>query len=299
MGYYSFDKAMKEKYGGKVYRLSLSTGCTCPNRDGKCGTGGCIFCSGGGSGEFASLAVLPISKQIEAAKEKVASKLSSNFAGYIAYFQSFSNTYVHSNEERAHLEEIFTEAISYPEILGLAVATRPDCLSGEIVDMLKRLNGIKPVWVELGLQTSNDDTAGYINRGYRTEVYDEAVGRLHESGISVVTHVIVGLPGEDDKDAQETVRHIVSNSSEGDGVKITLLYLIEGTKLADMVKRGETVLHEYSLEEYAGVLKGLLDMLPEKMAVHRVTGDPPKASLISPRWTADKKKVLNYLNKML
>lgn len=303
MAFISFDSEMKERFGGKVYRLSLSTGCTCPNRDGKCGTGGCIFCSAGGSGEFAEAAVLPVEIQIEKAKEKVAGKLSRNFAGYLAYFQSFTNTYIHDAGELEKLRKMFMTAIGHREILGLSIATRPDCLDDAVMEMLSELNRIKPVWVELGLQTCNDGTAAYINRGYKTEVYDEAVDRLHKEGIAVITHVIIGLPGEDENMAAETLRHVIDKSEQRgdkiirDGVKLTLLYVLKGTRLEKMISEGMAVIREYSLEEYAGVLKKLLMMIPTDMTVHRITGDPPKALLISPKWTADKKKTLNYLRK--
>lgn len=303
MTYISFDNEMKQRFGGKVYRLSLSTGCTCPNRDGKCGTGGCIFCSAGGSGEFAEAAILPVDIQIEKAKEKVARKLSRNFAGYLAYFQSFTNTYVHDSVELEKLREMFTTAIGHQEILGLSIATRPDCLDDDVVKMLSELNRIKPVWVELGLQTCHDGTAAFINRGYKTGVYDDAVIRLHREGIAVITHVIIGLPGEDEKMSEETLRYVIDRSKQRedktirDGIKLTLLYVLKGTRLERMIYEGTAVIREYSLEEYAQVLKKLLAMIPADMTVHRITGDPPRALLVSPEWTSDKKKVLNYLRK--
>jgi len=193
MSYLSFDNYMKQRFGGKVYRLSLSTGCTCPHRsDGK---GGCIFCSAGGSGEFAT-APAPIDVQIEMAKQKVASKLSHNFAGYMAYFQSYTNTYFRDDKEFDDVKSKFFSAAMHPEVVAVAIATRPDCLPDKVIDMLSELNGIKPVIVELGLQTMHDNTASLINRGYPTSVYDDAVVRLHSKGIGVVTHVIIGLPDE-------------------------------------------------------------------------------------------------------
>jgi uncharacterized protein len=321
---------MKKRFGGKVYRLSLSSGCSCPNRTD--GSGGCIFCSEGGSGEFASDAILPIKDQLESAKLRVSRKLSKNFAGYCAYFQSFSNTYAPVSV----LEPMFTEALEGDDILMLSIATRPDCLGDDILDMLSRLAAIKPLMVELGLQTSRDDTAVLINRGYATSVYDEAVARLHSIGAEVVTHMIVGLPGETRDDAIATVRHIKDAGS--DGVKIQMLQVLKGTRLARDLSEGRirvisdpgdaasgelcltggsgsalstadtpTVFNDvpsdsshgiipYSLEAYTDILLDILKILPPEMVIHRMTGDPPKSLLISPEWTADKKRVLNYIN---
>ena len=292
MKYRSFDNEMKERYGGKIYRLSLSSGCTCPNRDGTLGYGGCIFCSAGGSGDFASGSELSIDEQIEEAKKRVEKKLSKNFAGYAAYFQSFTNTYGAVDE----LERKFLEAINHPEIVALSIATRPDCLPDDIMEMLERLNRIKPVWVELGLQTASDETAKLINRGYKTSVYDDAVVRLHKAGIEVITHVIIGLPGENEEMIKDTVRHVADVGS--DGIKLQLLHILKGTKLAEMWERDKSIVHEYSLEEYALLLKALTALLPETMVVHRLTGDAPKRLLLSPMWTADKKRVINRIKEL-
>ena len=301
MSYNSFNNAMRKRFGGKVYRLSLSTGCTCPNRDGRCGTGGCIFCSEGGSGEFAQSSVLPMDVQIERAKELVAGKISTDPAGYIAYFQSFSNTYVHDEAELDRLRELFYSAINHEDILGLSIATRPDCIDEDITELLKELNSIKPVWVELGLQTADDKTAELINRGYRTGVYDAAVRMLHGIGVEVVTHVIIGLPGESYDNVRDTVKHVAELFEERkdrklqDGIKFTLLYVLKGTRLHRMIQNGEISIHEYTLEEYSEILAQLLKIIPDDMVVHRITGDPPKSLLISPLWAADKKRILNYL----
>jgi len=291
----SFDEEMKEMFGGKVYRLALSSGCSCPNRDGTIGTGGCIFCSAGGSGEFATRSALSIDGQIEEAKKKVAAKLSGNFAGYMAYFQSFTNTYGPVDR----LRELFTQAICHPEVLALSVGTRPDCLPDDVVAMLSELNRRKPVWVELGLQTMHEDTAELIHRGYALPVFEDAVRRLKAAGLRVVVHVIIGLPGEGPERTKETVRYLAALPSSIDGIKLQVLQVLEGTQLAEMKKQDPEILHEYTLDEYASLLKELLDILPEDITVHRLTGDPPKKLLISPMWTADKKRVLNTIRRVL
>jgi len=325
MGYTSFDNYMKQRFGGKVYRLSLSTGCTCPNRDGKCGLGGCIFCSEGGSGDFAVGISTSVNAQIEDAKAKVASKLSHSFAGYMAYFQSFTNTYFHDDEEFEGVKAMFFAAAEHPEVVAISIATRPDCLPQYVLDMLSSLNKIKPVLVELGLQTIHEETALLINRGYETSVYDKAVAELHSLGIVVVTHMIIGLPGETEEMMEATLRHIVSvsaaqgamatgsapaaittDSEQGTetaympgGIKIQLLHVLKNTRLAEMIENGDVHVHEYSLEEYVTLLSRLIPIVPQKMVVHRITGDPPKNLLISPLWTADKKKVLNTIKTAL
>lgn len=276
---------MKQRFGGKVYRLSLTSGCTCPNRDGKISAGGCIFCSEGGSGDFAS-------DNIEDAKKLVENKLSKSFVGYVAYFQSFTNTY----GDVDILRKRFEDTINHPEVLALSIGTRPDCLPDEMIEMLSKLNRIKPVWIELGLQTSRDDTAELINRGYKTEVYDDAVERLHKAGIEVITHVIIGLPGEDIEDYKNTVKHVATVKSEG--IKLQLLHVIKGTKLSEMWMKDNSIINNYSLEEYIEILRQLLNIIPCDMVVHRLTGDAPKKLLLSPLWTADKKKVINAIANM-
>lgn len=286
---------MKEMFGGKVYRLCLQTGCTCPNRDGKVSHGGCIFCSEGGSGEFAAPASLPVSLQIEAAKKLVVKKLSKSFKGYMAYFQSFSNTY----GDCGKLTELFTETISRDDILALSVATRPDCLPDDIVSMLAALNRIKPVYVELGLQTIHEKTAVLINRGYSLSVYEDAVRRLKEAGIKVVVHIIAGLPGEDEEMILETAGYLAGTGPFRiipDGIKISILYVLKNTPLYDMYIKNPELIHEYAPEEYALLIKKILDILPPQVTVHRLTGDPPKKLLVSPLWTADKKRILNLIH---
>lgn len=354
--YRSFDDEMKESFGGKVYRLALSASHTCPNRDGRCGTGGCIFCSAGGSGDFAEN-VPDIDMQIEQAKERVSRKLSRNFAGYMAYFQSFTETY----GDEAYLIDCFNKAIAHPEVLALSVATRPDSISDNMLSELSKLNRLKPVYIELGLQTIHEDTAAYINRCYPLKVFEDTFIRLKAAGLKVIVHVIIGLPGEGASRTAETVRYLscltAPDGSHIDGIKLQLLHVLKGTALAERlpeelimnridqndadiseyslnasassehklvkqtietenVKAFTTVeaidydtplirlsdgmqLSCYSLEAYAKLIAELIALLPHDITVHRITGDAPKSLLIYPLWTADKKKVLNTINKVL
>ena len=279
----------RQTFGCKVYKLSLDGGFTCPNRDGTLGTRGCIFCSEKGSGEFAEGSCGSISRQLERAKERVQGK---NREGkYIAYFQSFTNTYA----PVAVLEQRYREAIAPEDIVGLAVATRPDCLPEEVVALLARINRIKPVSVELGLQTVHEDTARYLRRGYPTAVYLDAVKRLKAAGLEVVTHIILGLPGETEEMMMETTRQAVAAGT--DGVKFHLLHVLRGTDLEQEYLRGRV--EPLSLERYGQILKACISRLPEHIIVHRITGDGAKRDLIAPAWSADKKRVLNYLYKVL
>jgi radical SAM protein (TIGR01212 family) len=283
--YKTVNQYYKEKFGCKVYKLSLDGGFTCPNRDGTVGVGGCIFCSQSGSGEFAQQGT-DIRLQLEQAKKRVESK---NKGGkYIAYFQSFTNTYGSTEK----LKRLFDTAIEPEEIVGLAIATRPDCLPTETISLLKELNQIKPVWVELGLQTASDKVGEYINRGYKTQIYQNAVERLKEAGIEVVTHIIIGLP---DDDPVATTRFAVDCGT--DGVKFHLLHILKNTRLALEYQKGNIT--PLSLEEYAEILKTCICVLPKETVVHRITGDGAKKDLLAPLWSADKKKVLNYLNQYL
>ena len=279
---------LKQAYGCKAYKLSLQADVTCPNRDGTIGTGGCIFCSMGGSGEFAADRTKPIPEQIKEAKARVAGKAGAG-AKYIAYFQSYTNTY----GDPSYLGKLFAEAISPDEIVTLSVATRPDCISDEMLDILDDLNRKKPVWVELGLQTIHERTAKYIRRGYELPVYDECVKRLRDRGIKVVTHVILGLPGESKEDMKETVRHVVSSGSWG--IKLQLLHVLKGTDLEKEYLAGRVPV--MTMEEYVGLLKELLALIPDDMTVHRLTGDGPKSLLVAPLWSGDKKKVINAIRK--
>ena len=275
----------KEKYGAKVYKLSLDGGFTCPNRDGRVSTGGCIFCSALGGGEFAEHGT-NIPEQLEKAKARVAGKIKDG--KYIAYFQSFTNTYGPIEK----LEKMYREAVTPDYIVGLNIATRPDCLPEETIRLLKKLNAIKPVTVELGLQTSDDAVAKYINRGYETTVYADAVSRLKSAGLEVITHIIIGLPNDDPVD---TTRYAVNCGT--DGVKFHLLHILKNTRLAKEYEEGR--IKPLPLEEYAQILKNCISVLPKETVVHRITGDGAKKDLIAPLWSADKKKTLNYLHRYL
>ena len=279
----------RKKFGCKVYKLSLDGGFTCPNRDGTLGTGGCIFCSASGSGDFAEGACGSIEEQLERAKARVERK---NKGGkYIAYFQSFTNTY--APVER--LRELYTAAMAPEDIVGLAIGTRPDCLGEAVVQLLAELNRIKPVSVELGLQTVHEETIRYIRRGYPNEVYFDAVRRLKAAGIEVVTHIILGLPGETAAMAAETTRQAVAAGT--DGIKFQLLHVLRGTDLEKDYLAGK--FQALTLEEYGMILKQCIAVLPEDTVVHRITGDGAKRDLIAPLWSGDKKRVLNYLHKVL
>ena len=288
MAYRTLNEHYREKFGCKVYKLSLDAGFTCPNRDGTLDTRGCIFCSAYGGGEFAESGI-SIHQQLENAKRRVAAKHKEG--KYIAYFQSFTNTYA----PLERLEALYTAAMEQEDIVGLAIGTRPDCLDDAVIGLLSRLNKIKPISVELGLQTVHENSVRYIRRGYPTEVYDDAVGRLKAAGLEVVTHIIIGLPGENAAMAAQTTAHAVEAGT--DGVKFHLLHVLRGTDLEQDYLVGKFRCLE--LDEYAQWLKLCLDQLPPHITVHRITGDGAKRDLIAPLWTGDKKRVLNYLNRFL
>lgn len=286
--YKTLNEHYKQKFGCKVYKLSIDGGFSCPNRDGTKGEGGCIFCSAKGSGEFAESGN-SITDQLEKAKLRVENK---NKSGkYIAYFQSFTNTYAPKDV----LEKKYLEAICPDYIVGLSIGTRPDCLPEETVELLARINKIKPVSVELGLQTTNEKTALYINRGYENSCYFDAVKRLKNAGIEVVTHIIIGLPYESEQDILKTVSDVVCAGT--DGVKFHLLHILKGTALEEEYNKGK--FECLTLEEYAAILKKCIKLLPVQTVVHRITGDGAKKDLIAPLWSADKKWVLNYLKNYL
>ena len=286
--YRTLSDYLVERFGCKLQKISLDGGMTCPNRDGTVSTGGCIFCLNG-SGAFAQRQCEDIDRQIELAKAQVAAKSRSD--KYIAYFQSYTNTYAPVE----YLAELFGRVISRPDIAVLDIATRPDCLGDDVIALLKRLNSVKPVWVELGLQTASESTAQLINRGYALPVYDDAAARLHAAGIEVITHMIIGLPGESVEDMERTVRHIVSVGSEG--IKLQLLHVLRDTPLARMYAEGKVRVMER--EEYAQTVARLIRLLPPEMVVHRITGDGARSELIAPLWSLDKKRVLGAIEREL
>lgn len=279
----------REKFGCKVYKLSLDGGFTCPNRDGTLGSRGCIFCSDAGGGEFAEKCRVSVAQQLEKAMRRVAAKTKDG--KYIAYFQSFTNTYAPA----AYLRKLYLEAIAPEYVVGLAIGTRPDCLGDDVIALLAEINAMKPVSVELGLQTVHAETANYIRRGYETEVYYDAVRRLKAAGLEVVTHIILGLPGETKEMMVETTRKAAAAGT--DGVKFHLLHVLKGTDLEKDYLAGEVPV--LSLEEYGQLLKACISVLSEHMVIHRITGDGAKKDLVAPLWSADKKRVLNYLHKVL
>lgn len=280
----------REKFGCKVYKLAIDGGFTCPNRDGTIGNRGCIFCSGRGGGEFATSAALPVKEQLQLAKQRVKAKQSAG-GKYIAYFQAFTNTYAPIDR----LRTLYTAAMEPEDVVGLSIGTRPDCLGPEVVALLEELNRIKPISVELGLQTVHEATAAYIRRGYPLEFYDRAVAELKEAGIEVVTHLILGLPGETPEMAVASTRHAVNAGTTG--IKFHLLHVLRGTDLERDYHKG--LFRCLELEEYADILVQCIRILPEHVVVHRITGDGAKRDLIAPLWSADKKRVLNYLNSRL
>ncbi|WP_024867220.1 TIGR01212 family radical SAM protein [Butyrivibrio sp. FCS014] len=280
---------LKREYGEKIYRLSLSSGCGCPNRDGTTGDyGGCSFCSEGGSGEFAS-APGDIGAQIESAKALIRSK--TDAGKFIAYFQSYTNTY----GDPVRLEALYKEAIERDDIVALSLGTRPDCLGPDILKMLRELNSIKPVWIELGLQTIHDETARHFRRGYDLPVFEEAYRNLKALGITVIVHVIFGLPGESPEDMLDTVRYLANLDPPLDGIKIQNLQILKGT---DMYREwSQCAFHIMTMEEYTDLVAEAIALLPEKTVVHRMQGDGPRRLLVAPLWSLDKKRVLNMLTR--
>ena len=288
MEYYSFNQYLKDTFGCKVYKISINAGFTCPNRDGTLGTRGCIFCSKGGSGDFAESSTLSVTEQIESGKQRVSKKIKSG--KYIAYFQAFTNTYAPVEM----LAEKYCEAINHPDIVGISIATRPDCLGEEVLTLLSEINKIKPVFVELGLQTIHEKTAEYIRRGYPLSVYDNAVKALKKAGINTVVHLIIGLPNESREEMLESVEYACKSGA--DGIKLQLLHILKGTDLADDYLSGK--FETLSMEEYLSIIKDCVEIIPKNVVIHRLTGDGPKKDLIAPLWSADKKSVLNALNKL-
>ncbi|MEE0762922.1 MAG: TIGR01212 family radical SAM protein [Acutalibacteraceae bacterium] len=277
---------LKNRFGRKIYKLTIDGGMTCPNRDGKVGFGGCIFCGGNGSGSFCPSVDLSITDQIEEGKKLLKNKIKEG--GYIAYFQSHTNTYA----AVPYLRKIFYEAVNHPDIVGISIGTRPDCLEDEVLTLLEELAKIKPLWVELGLQTINENTAILINRCYPLKVYEQAVKNLKSIGAEVVTHVILGLPGESEEQMLETVAY---SSKVSDGIKLQLLHVLRDTKLYEMYQKEPFKI--FSMEEYTELLCRCIEIIPKNVVIHRMTGDGDKRLLIEPMWSGNKKVVLNYINK--
>ncbi len=318
--YNDLNTYLRTRFGTKVYKLALSASAACPNRDGTCGFGGCIFCSEGGSGDFAAPIEMSIPDQRAWAKERLRVKLANEYenAKYIAYFQSYTNTY----GDIAHLKEVFTAAAADPSVCALSIGTRPDCVGDEVIAMLEEVRSVsgKPIWIELGLQTIHEGTARFIRRGYALPVFDDAVERLRAAGLEVIVHVILGLPGETAADMLETVKYV--GACDIQGIKLQLLHVMKGTELGRMYEAGEVCPagavsenrrivndpadnektemksgHRYlyisSPEEYIGILTDALELLPQHIVIHRLTGDAPHESLLFPRWSANKRLTLN------
>ena len=286
---YTLSEFLRSEYGEKIYKLSLSSGCTCPNRDGTIGYGGCTFCSEGGSGDHAA-AMAPIEEQIEEAKALIRAK--TNARRFIAYFQAFTNTY----GDLDRLSRLYEETIKREDIAILSLGTRPDCLGLDVMDMLCRLNEIKPVWVELGLQTIHEKTAERIHRGYPLSTFTDAYNRLKAAGLTVITHVIFGLPGESSEDMLDTVRFLASLEPVLDGVKLQMLHILKGTEMGRAYEKDPFPL--LTLEEYAALVAESLRILPDQTVIHRMTGDGPRNLLLAPEWTLHKKKALNTIRAL-
>ena len=287
MRYYSLNTYCKNTFKEKLYRLSLNGGMTCPNRDGTLSTGGCAFCSEGGSGDFAASSALSITEQIEEAKQRIIRK--SHCQKYIAYFQAFTNTYA----PIPYLRRIFTEAIEHPEIAVLSIGTRSDCLDEKVIHLLCELNRRKPVWVELGLQSIHARSLEAMNTHTTVEQFDRAVDVLSKNNISVIAHLILGLPGESREDMLASIRHIADLPVSG--VKLQLLHILRNTPLGKQFEQAPFPIMER--EEYCDLVVDCVELLPPHMVIHRLTGDGPRNLLLSPQWSTDKKKVLNCLNR--
>ena len=291
--YQSLDYELKKLYGRQVYKLSLNGGMTCPNRDGTLDSRGCFFCSQGGSGDYAAGFRSDITSQIEEAKQQVARKIPDPVdARYIAYFQAYTNTYAPVE----YLRSIFHEAIRHPEIVLLSIATRPDCIDQEILNLLVELSQIKPVWIELGLQTIHDETADFIRRGYPLRVFEDCVSRLHACGIPVIVHTILGLPKESKHDMLKTMEYLSKLPIQG--IKLQLLHILKGTDLGQLYEEGRLD-SEMSLEEYVDTVICCIEQLPQDIVIHRITGDGPGKLLLSPAWSRNKKLVMNRIHSRM
>ncbi|MEF9940175.1 MAG: TIGR01212 family radical SAM protein [Clostridium sp.] len=287
--YYALDYYLKQTFGEKIYKLALDGGMNCPNRDGTLGFGGCIFCSHGGSGDFAEPMRTSVTDQIERAKERVSHKIKQG--RYIAYFQSYTNTYA----PVSYLEPLFSEAIAHPDIVALSIGTRPDCLPPDVIELLSKLNKQKPVWIELGLQTIHETTAKTICRGYELPCFEDAVIRLKKAGIDVIVHVILGLPGESRENMLDTIRYLSRLNPPIDGIKLQLLHILKDTKLAALYEAASFPI--LSMNEYIDLVLDCIRLLPPDVVIHRLSGDGPKNLLIEPLWSGNKRLVLNSITK--
>lgn len=285
--YHSFDYMLKERFGEKIYKVALNGGMTCPNRDGTLGSRGCIFCSAGGSGDFAGSRQDSITQQIE--KQAFSIRQKRGVAKFIAYFQAYTNTYAPVD----YLRKIYTEAISHPDIVAVSIGTRPDCLDNDILQLLEELNQKKPVWVELGLQTIHETTAQYIRRGYPLSCFEQAVSELRKRNLDVIVHTILGLPGETPNQILSTIEYL--NHQDIQGIKLQLLHVLKGTDLADDYLAGK--FQVYTMEEYLNLVIDCLEHLNPEIVIHRLTGDGPKDLLIAPLWSSAKRTVLNTLHR--
>ena len=285
--YYSLDNYLKETFGQKVYKLAIDGGFTCPNRDGTLGSRGCIFCSAGGSGDFAAKRAKPLSEQIIEGKELLKNKNTGN--KYIAFFQAYTNTYAPIE----HLRSLYMEAVAHPDIAALSIATRPDCLGEDVLDLLLELNQIKPIWVELGLQTIHEKTAQYIRRGYELSCFENALEQLKKRGLNVIVHTILGLPEETFEDMEATHAYLAEKGING--IKPQLLHVLKGTDMAIDYEKG--MFKTLSLEQYTDILIRCIELLPPDVVIHRITGDGPKVLLIEPQWSGHKKYVMNAIHK--
>ncbi len=285
--YHSFDYMLREKFGEKIYKVALNGGMTCPNRDGTLGSRGCIFCSAGGSGDFAGNRQDSITEQIE--KQTASIRQKRGVAKFIAYFQAYTNTYAPVD----YLRKIYTEALSHPDIVAISIGTRPDCLDEDILQLLDELNQKKPVWVELGLQTIHETTAQYIRRGYALSCFETAVSELRKRNLDVIVHTILGLPGESKNDILSTIEYL--NHQDIQGIKLQLLHVLKGTDLAEDYLAGK--FQVYSMEEYLELVIDCLEHLNPEIVIHRLTGDGPKDLLIAPLWSSAKRTVLNTLHR--
>ena len=284
--YHSLDYMLRERFGEKVYKVTLNGGMSCPNRDGKIGHRGCIFCSEGGSGDFAADVSLSVTEQINSQIAILSAKRPIH--RYIAYFQAYTNTYAPVE----YLQKIFTEAISHPKVIALSIGTRPDCLDDKVIALLSELNRMKPVWIELGLQTINEDTARYIRRGYSLSCFEDALSRLRAAGLEVIVHTILGLPGETHDDILETIKYL--NATDIQGIKLQLLHVLSGTDLAADYQVGK--FEVLGRDAYIDLVIDCLEHLRPSIIIHRVTGDGPKELLIAPQWASRKREVLNLLH---